>query len=139
LNENSTAGYSQQLAKDWFLFKNLSASKSSTKKEILRRVLTGKDFMDHHFLQNPEIKQVALESSMSEFHFYRCFKQVTGSTPYQYMLEKRLAYSRELLAEKRLLVSQIATQCGFPDVFTFSKAFKRKYGVSPTKFEERGS
>ena len=102
-------------------------------------MMAGKNFMDIYYLSNPGIRQVAIESSMSEFHFYRCFKQVTGFTPYQYMLEKRLAHARELLSEKTLLVSEIATQCGFPDVFTFSKAFKRKYGVSPTKVEEKGS
>lgn len=101
--------------------------------------MAGKDFMDLYYLKNPEIKQVAIESSMSEFHFYRCFKQVTGRTPYQYMLEKRLAHGRELLNEKTMLVSEIATQCGFPDVFTFSKAFKRKYGLSPTKVGEKGA
>ncbi len=85
------------------------------------------------FLQNPDIMSVARQSNMSVFHFYRCFKQVHGVSPYQYMLGKRLEYARELLTERNRLITDIASQCSFPDVFTFSKAFKKKYGCSPSK------
>jgi len=87
-----------------------------------------------HFLENPVIRTIAIESNMSEFHFFRCFKNVLGITPYQYLLEKRLQHSYSLLKQKELLISTIAKECGFPDVFTFSKAFKRKYGLSPSKY-----
>jgi AraC family transcriptional regulator len=116
------------------LLNQLTALKTSTRKEIVNRINSGKEFIDMSFLQNPDILSVAKQSNMSVFHFYRCFKQVHGISPYQYMLGKRLAYARELLMERSLLISGIAIKCGFPDVFTFSKAFKRKYGVSPSKF-----
>jgi len=112
---------------------NLHALKTSTKKEILKRIFAGRDFMDLLYLQNPDVKSVARESNMSEFHFYRCFKQVFRVSPYQYMLSKRLEHARQLLKDKELLVTEIATVCKFRDVFTFSKAFKKKYGFSPTK------
>lgn len=112
----------------------LTALKTSTRREIVNRINSGKEFIDMSYLQNPDIMSVARQSNMSVFHFYRCFKQVHGISPYQYMLGKRLEHARELLMERTHLVTTIAGKCGFPDVFTFSKAFKRKYGVSPSRF-----
>jgi len=115
------------------LLNNINAQKTETKEEILSRLLLGKDFIDSCYLLNPDIKSIARECSMSEFHFYRCFKQVFGISPYQYILAKRLEYANELLNDTRLRVTAIARECSFRDVFTFSKAFKRKYGFSPSK------
>ncbi|HEV7782450.1 MAG TPA: AraC family transcriptional regulator [Chitinophagaceae bacterium] len=111
----------------------LSALKTSTRSEIVNRINSGKEFIDMSFLQNPDVMSIARQSNMSVFHFHRCFKQVHGISPYQYMLGKRLEYARELLNERTWLISDIAGKCGFPDVFTFSKAYKRKYGCSPSK------
>jgi AraC family transcriptional regulator len=119
--------------KNYKLLNNLHVCKTSTKKEILKRIVSGQEFIDQWFLTNPDIKTVARESNMSEFHFFRCFKQVFGVSPYQYMLNKRLEYASLLLSENDLLISEIARKCGFPDLFTFSKAFKKKFGVSPSK------
>ena len=138
------------IQRDWFLeivesivatetksrkyLENLQALKTSTKKEILKRIIAGRNFMDVLYLQNPDVKSVARESNMSEFHFYRCFKQVFSVSPYQYMLSRRLEHAKQLLSEKELLVTEVATACKFRDVFTFSKAFKKKYGFSPSKY-----
>jgi AraC-like DNA-binding protein len=115
------------------LLNNINAQKTETREEILSRLLLGKDFIDSCFLLNPDIKSIARECNMSEFHFYRCFKQVFGITPYQYILSRRLEYAKELLHDTGLRITAIAEQCSFRDVFTFSKAFKRKYGSSPSK------
>ena len=122
--------------KNYKLLNSLNALKTSTKQEILKRVISGKEFIDTNYLINPDVKTIARESNMSEFHFYRCFKQVFSISPYQYMLSKRLDHAGVLLDQHELLVSEIASECGFPDVFTFSKAFKRKFGVSPTKTKQ---
>jgi len=119
--------------KNYNSLKNIHALKTSTQKEILKRVSAGREFIDQFFLENPDIKTIAKESYMSEFHFFRSFKQVFGDSPYQYILSKRLEHASVLLMEKQLMISEVASECGFPDVFTFSKAFKRKYGTSPSK------
>ena len=69
---------------------------------------------------------------MSEYHFFRSFKQAFGMTPYQYLTTKRMNLAKELVQEGEKKISDIALICNFPDVFTFSKAFKRYYGVPPS-------
>ena len=115
------------------LLNNINAQKTETKEEILARLLLGKDFIDSCYLHNPDIRSIAKECNMSEFHFYRCFKRVFGITPYQYVLGKRLEHARKLVNETQLRIGAIAQLCSFRDVFSFSKAFKRKYGLSPSK------
>ncbi|MEP6844509.1 MAG: AraC family transcriptional regulator [Panacibacter sp.] len=66
--------------------KNILSRKTSTRKEIYERLLTGKEFIHTHFLQNPEVVAVARNCNLSVYHFFRSFKQAFGVSPYQYML-----------------------------------------------------
>ncbi|MEP7251718.1 MAG: AraC family transcriptional regulator [Ginsengibacter sp.] len=108
--------------------------KLSTRKELLKRLNIAKFYMDEHFLQNPNIETIAKEAALSQFHFFRSFKQVFGATPFKYMHDKRLEHAMKRLHGKNLSISEIADECGFPDLFTFSKAFKKKYGAPPSLY-----
>jgi AraC family transcriptional regulator len=143
------SGQPFQLTDEWFLhlmelivlhekgnylaLNGIQSVKASTRVETLDRLNKAKAFMNEMFLMNPEMAQVARHCAMSEFHFFRSFKQAFGITPYRYMLNLRLEHSKQLL-EKHLSVKEIARHCGFADIFTYSKAFKRAYKLSPTAF-----
>jgi AraC family transcriptional regulator len=105
-----------------------------TRKEILRRLKVAKQYMDDEFLNIKEINHVATVCNMSEFHFYRSFRQAFNTRPYQYILTKRLELAKVLLGAGELSITQIAGSCNFPDVFTFSKAFKRHFNIPPSNF-----
>jgi AraC-like DNA-binding protein len=64
------------------------------------------------------------------------FKKVVGVSPHQYILSKRLELGKELLEKKQMPVSAAALESGFADVFSFSKAFRKHFGVSPTHFSK---
>ena len=113
----------------------LSVIRTSTKKEILRRLKLAKEYMDSSFLKITEIKEIADHATMSEYHFFRCFKQVYKRTPYQYINEKKMQLAKTLLSRKLYTISEVAKQCSYPDVYTFSKAFKRFYGISPSEMK----
>jgi AraC family transcriptional regulator len=138
----------QLVSREWFLdlaekiiyheygnylsLNGLHSVKLETRKELLSRVSFGKKFIDENFLAINEMNEVAVASSLSEFHFFRSFRQAYGITPYQYMLNKRLALANELIKKAEMSITEIAFHCNFPDLFTFSKAFKRRYGISPS-------
>jgi AraC-like DNA-binding protein len=88
--------------------------------------------MDANFLQIAEIKEVAEHCNMSEYHFFRRFKEVYKKTPYQYITEQKMQLAKTMLLQKEHSVSDIAILCSFPDIFTFSKAFKKFFGVPPS-------
>ena len=122
--------------KNFRYINGILSAKQSTKKEILKRVLKGKQFIDEQYLQNPEIAEISKAANLSEFHFFRSFKQVLSITPYQYMLHKRLEHAKVLIHSGHLL-EDIAMACGFPDIFSFSKSFKKKYGYPPSFFRTK--
>jgi AraC family transcriptional regulator len=107
--------------------------KPSTRQEILRRLQIAKDFMDDNFLSIESVTDVAQHCSMSAFYFYRRFKEVYKRTPYQYITENKMQYAKTLLKDGNNRVSDVATMAGYQDVFSFSKAFKKFYGVSPSE------
>ncbi len=113
---------------------SISSVKWSTRKELLQRLQVAKQYMNDSFLQVNEIAEVATVCNLSEFHFYRSFKEAFGITPYQYLLNCRLNFAKDLIRQNNQSLSSIALSCNFPDLFTFSKAFKRHFGVSPSTY-----
>jgi AraC family transcriptional regulator len=110
----------------------LNKVKKSTADETIRRLLLGKEFMDAYFNDDPKIADVAKHAMMSQHFFFKTFKQAFRITPYQYILNRKIEVATELIRQKKLNISQIALSTGFPDVYTFSKAYKRKVGISPS-------
>lgn len=150
VNAISDGQAQEYIDKEWFLdlvekiifheygnylaLNGIRSVKLETRKEILRRLRVARQYMDGEFLDVNEIGQVASVCSMSEFHFFRSFRQAFGISPYQYLLTKRLELARNLIIKGEMSLTHIAAHCNFPDIFTFSKAFKRHYQVSPSRF-----
>lgn len=90
--------------------------------------------------ENP-CREYALEellrvANIKKTLFLQSFREVTGTTPIQYVTERRLETACDLLLESNLRVAQIGEMCGFSDPFYFSRCFKKKYSVSPQKYRE---
>ena len=66
--------------------------------------------------------------------FKRKFKGVYHTTPANYFLEKKLQKAQELLKIKNLPISDIAFTCGFENISSFNKTFKRKFASTPTDY-----
>ena len=65
--------------------------------------------------------------------FRRIFRQVTGWSPGQYLLECRLRHAEKLLMTSHLRISEISNECGFEDEFHFSRIFKKHRAMSPSR------
>jgi AraC-like DNA-binding protein len=109
----------------------LKTVKLSTKLELYRRLEIAKEYIDRHYTQKLDVEAIARTAAISEYHFFRSFKQVYGISPYQYLLKKRLQKAVELLSANRFSVTETAYMIGFSDIHAFSKSFKKEYKVSP--------
>ena len=77
---------------------------------------------------------LAKVSAMSRSSFFERFKSTVGLPPMEYLLAWRMAVAKHLLREERLAISQVAEHVGYSSASTFSTAFSRFSGESPSAF-----
>ncbi|MBC8172260.1 MAG: helix-turn-helix transcriptional regulator [Chitinophagales bacterium] len=119
--------------------RHIKASGFSTQKELYTRISAAKQMMDETDTFQLSIAGLAASVALSEFHFFRTFKQVYGISPYQYQLKKRLACAKEQLLSHGHSVTEIAHTTGFADIHSFSRSFKKSFGLSPVAFKNRNA
>ena len=77
------------------------------------------------------VSGIAQAVYMSPHHFKRLFKQSTGQSPYQYVVESRVRKAKELLTTGKFTISEAAFHLGFADQSHLTRNFKRVFGVPP--------
>lgn len=91
-------------------------------------------FLNLHFREKIDVDFLAHNVNMSRRGFFRRFRELTGMSPLQYILSKRLAAAEDLLRHSNMTLDEIAYKCGFTDSNYFSRLFKNTYGLPPGKF-----
>jgi AraC-like DNA-binding protein len=110
---------------------------SIPKAKSLVRIGKAIDFIENNFNSNIYVQQLAELSFMSVRNFQRIFKDATGLSPNDYLLELRVQHASKLLTETDSAIYDVSEQVGISDWFYFSKAFKKKFGVSPLKYRKQ--
>ncbi len=85
-----------------------------------------------NFARNINDENIATELSLSTSHFRHLFRQVTKQPFHRYMVNLRLEKARELLLQSDSPVGSIAGAVGFQSPAHFSRAFVKRFGVSPS-------
>jgi len=97
----------------------------------LRRV---RQYIDSHLGERLSVERLAAVAGLSVFHFARAFKQSQGTTPHDYLLERRIAHARTLLDGTQTSLSEIALMSGFADQSHFTRHFRKRVGLPPSAF-----
>lgn len=84
------------------------------------------------YSEHVKIENIAFSLGLNRSYLTRLFKEATGYSLQEYLLTYRMKMAIKLLSENKLSVSEIAEAVGYTDTFTFSKAFKRHFGKSPS-------
>ena len=80
---------------------------------------------------------LAREAGVSAFHFARLFKQSTGNSPHQYLLQRRLDRAKTMLRQAQMSLAEISASTGFADQSHFTKVFRRFTGVTPSEYRSQ--
>ena len=94
-------------------------------------VKTACDYINAHYTGELHISDVARAVGLERTYLSKIFRQKTGITMQNYLIDARLNHAKELLLQG-YNVSQAAIMCGYDDQFNFSKMFKKKFGKSPS-------
>jgi AraC family transcriptional regulator len=99
-----------------------------------RRITRALRFIEAHSQDALPLDALARQAAMSPYHFLRTFRALVGMTPHQYVLRTRLHRAALLLHGSELPVAGIAFDCGFGDLSTFNRRFRRVMGASPSAY-----
>lgn len=95
------------------------------------------EFIEENIAAPIGVTEMATASGVSPYHFSRAFRQTTGRPPYAYLLDRRIAKAKALLAESDASLTTIARQCGFTSLSQFSRMLRRDTGITPTRFRDQ--
>ncbi|MBQ4819870.1 helix-turn-helix transcriptional regulator [Aquimarina sp. MMG016] len=113
---------------------NIRGKKQSTKREIFKRILIAFEYINDNFEgKKINIDELALTSGLSEYHLYSSFKAIYKKTPHQYLNHLRMKKAKQYLDSGKMTISEVSDRLQFPDLASFSKLFKKTYGVAPSK------
>jgi AraC family transcriptional regulator len=96
------------------------------------------DYIEEHLDESISLASLAGLAALSPFHFARAFKQSFGMPPHLYHTSQRIERAKTLLACPSQSVTNIAIDVGFAETSSFTKAFCKLAGMTPTQYR-RGS
>ncbi|HLH91314.1 MAG TPA: AraC family transcriptional regulator [Xanthobacteraceae bacterium] len=91
------------------------------------------EYIEAHLAENVLLSSLAEVAQLSPFHFSRAFKQSFGMPPLRYLASRRIERAKDLLAGDRT-VTQVGLAVGFAETSSFTTAFRKHTGVTPTAF-----
>jgi AraC family transcriptional regulator len=104
---------------------------------FLENVQRGIDYIEANLDIDIDLGDVARHAGISHWHFQRIFKALTNETLKTYIRSRRFAGSLEALATTDRRILEIAFAAGFETQESFTRAFKKAFGVTPADYRKR--
>jgi AraC family transcriptional regulator len=95
------------------------------------------EFVNEHLNENISLNALADIAGLSPYHFARAFKQTFGASPHRYVTGRRMARAKALLANPARTVTEIGALVGFVETSSFTAAFRRVTGITPTAYRRQ--
>lgn len=112
-----------------------SSKKLNTK--VVTRIGKAITYIEEHLHEKLLLNDIATKAHFSPFHFHRLFSVVTKETLNSFITRKRIEKAASfLLHKKELTITEVSDRVGFTSLSSFSRAFKKFYGISPVEFKE---
>ncbi len=100
-------------------------------RDAFRQIIFANIFVD------PPIKELARQCNRSLTSFKKEFFDVFKLSPHQWFMRQRLIHARMLLISSNQAISQIGTECGYPNTSHFIKLFRKQYEMTPAVYRAR--
>ena len=92
------------------------------------------EFIEEHLAEEVSLAALAELADLSLYHFARAFKQSFGAPPHRYHMARRMDHARALLQKPALSVTEIGIETGFRETSSFTRAFRKFTGLTPTEY-----
>ena len=91
-------------------------------------------FMEHNYQRELTVEEVADVCKLNRSYFSKLFKESMGCPPQEFLIRLRLSKAAEQMKSGKAPIGEIVAACGYPNQLHFSRAFKKRYGVSPREW-----
>jgi len=103
---------------------------------LIGQLIKAKRFIDENHCMDINLETIADFSYISKFHFIRLFKKCYGTTPHQYLTEKRIQHAKQLLRSNHS-VAETCYLVGLESPTSFAAVFKKYVRTSPSEFQKK--
>ena len=93
-------------------------------------------YIESNYAHAVNIQVIASYLNIERTYLYRLFKDITGSSPQEYLLDFRIRRACSLLKDTELPVNDIARSVGYDNALYFSRLFRQKKGRTPTQYRK---
>ncbi len=108
------------------------------KTDYIKNIDLAISFIDNNLDTELTLETIAKTALYSPYHFHRIFKAIIGETLYEYITRKRIERAAlDLEKKSEINITEIALQYGFGSNSSFTKMFKKFYGISPSEFRKK--
>ena len=111
----------------------MNATGNSSRDSVLDDILY---YIDHNYQNNIKLESIAPLFGYNSAYLGKIFNKAIGESFNSYIDHRRIEHSKELLAENRLKVYEIAEQVGYKNVDYFHKKFKKYVNMSPAEYRK---
>ena len=122
---------------DFYTNRNSSMSKASGNippKDYSRKLTLLLEYLQRHYAESISLEDAAKKTGLSRFYFSRVFKEYTGQTFYDYLSFLRIQAAESLLKDTTVPMSDIATACGYSNISSFNRNFRKFQKCTPSEY-----
>jgi AraC-like DNA-binding protein len=95
------------------------------------------EYIDLHATEGITVQHVAEIAGVNRTYFSTEFSRQAGCSPSEYITRVRMDKAKEMLSKTSASVTEIAYSLGYPNLFSFTRAFKNRFSLAPTQYRER--
>jgi AraC-like DNA-binding protein len=96
-----------------------------------------KEILFARICNSPTADELGQACGVSARHFIRAFRQSTGRTPHQWLMQERALKAKNLVEHSDRTLAEISAMCGYANLSHFCRAFLRYFGQSPSTARRR--
>jgi len=137
LGPQSDAVILQNLFENWARSIRRQLQPSAAASSIPPALLRVRQHLDLDYRRVPPLDDLAELAAMSRSYLCHRFRECFGSSISEYVIRKRMAAAQRMLFEINMRPGEIAVAVGYPDIYQFSKQFKKSFGVSPSQYRKQ--
>ncbi len=98
-----------------------------------QRIVTA--YIEEHLAEPIPLATLAELAGLSAYHFCRAFKQSFGQPPHRYHTNRRIEHAKTLLAKGSMSVTEVGMSIGFAETSSFTAAFRKATGMTPSAYQ----